>query len=959
MNGKALHERITQLRARDPRVGITLNRERAAVTLLRGDLAPPVKAAELKQSPYDHARRFIRENKMLLGDIDEAKELGNERVVTDRRGKTHVVFYQKHGTARVLGAVVSVHYGPEGSVYLVKSNLAYSIDLPKTPKIPAERAAKIATEHAGKHAVFFEDMKPALVVADAKTLRQEKVGQRYYLCWKLGIVSPPDSRDPDWIYFVDALRGEVLMRYSAVQTGTGTGNYSQGTALESEASGATYRLRDAVTSSSWDETTKPIICTFDDNGSTSRTLTNYSEDGDDNWDDVGPPRPPARVDDQGPEVDLHRFLGYVLDYYYLTHELNSWDHQGADAKVHAHNEYYPNNAYWSSLYQQLYFADGDGDPGDAGATRDFMCPLDVVAHEFTHGVNDGFNIVQIYQGETGALNEALADIFGALIALEHPADAPWPWHHGRQIPLDGSLGRILAHPSLDDGGAVQYDDTSNTTKLNSYPFCPDHYSIRYTGAGDNEGVHINGSIVTHALYLMINGGTHRLSNVTVTGIGVAPVEEMLYEVISTGLLTNTSDFADFRIALIAVCQTLYPENLDHLAAVKTAFHAVGIGPDLYIRDSLADQGEEPGTLSCMSPDIILRRELADAATLALIGDPDNASLGQEIGAGTDDHYVYFRLFNRGSVAGSGTFRLFISPASTFPSPATWHEVGHFDFPDIAAEALWVPTAAAENIMLPGTLINALGVGHYCFIGIIECDADPEPDRMLIDNTSQFHAFIRKSNNYAWRNCNIVEDVLPDASGAFAATAHAFQMNGFDRRYEPRELEIDTRDLPEGTRLVVWIPAIKLGGLKASQARVLPELIRVRKIAGVLEELAVPQTHIRAIPLRQLAKVDDVQEMTPTGKRARELREWRPLRVVPKTVVRLAGLTLGKDETMDVHFAVKFPKNTGTRHVTLAFRERTKDGAIGQMNYVFRIGKAGLRRAALPAKDESKAETKAR
>ena len=54
----------------------------------------------------------------------------------------------------------------------------------------------------------------------------------------------------------------------------------------------------------------------------------------------------------------------------------------------------------------------------------------MAAHEFTHGVNYGFNIVQIYSDETGALNEAIADIFGCFIALTHPLDEPEPWIHG-------------------------------------------------------------------------------------------------------------------------------------------------------------------------------------------------------------------------------------------------------------------------------------------------------------------------------------------------------------------------------------------------------------------------------------------------------------------------------------------------------------------------------------------------
>ena len=47
-----------------------------------------------------------------------------------------------------------------------------------------------------------------------------------------------------------------------------------------------------------------------------------------------------------------------------------------------------------------------------------------------------------------------------------------------------------------------------------------------------------------------------------------------------------------------------------------------------------------------------------------------------------------------------------------------------------------------------------------FIGIIESDADPAPDRLLISDVTEFHNFISKSNNYAWRNCNI-EELLPE------------------------------------------------------------------------------------------------------------------------------------------------------------------------------------------------------
>jgi Zn-dependent metalloprotease len=264
-------------------------------------------------------------------------------------------------------------------------------------------------------------------------------------------------------------------------------------------------------------------------------------------------------------------MGYVLSYYYQTHEHNGWDGKGSDSKCHAHNESRSNDAYWSDLRQQIYFSSGNG------TTHDFICTLAYVGHEFTHGVNYGYNRVQNYNGETGALNEAIADIFGALISLQHRADAPEPYIFGSQCSLSSHGYRNMSDPSRDTAGVVRYDATNDTTKYNSTlrGFCPDHYDIRYTGSDDYNGVHINCTIITHAVYLMMNGGTHRFSNVTVTGIGVEAVQEMLYRVVST-YLRETSNFEDFRTAFILACEELYPE---YLITIKMAFHAVGIGPN--------------------------------------------------------------------------------------------------------------------------------------------------------------------------------------------------------------------------------------------------------------------------------------------------------------------------------------------------------------------------------------------
>jgi hypothetical protein len=370
----------------------------------------------------------------------------------------------------------------------------------------------------------------------------------------------------------------------------------------------------------------------------------------------------------------------------------------------------------------------------------------------------------------------------------------------------------------------------------------------------------------------------------------------------------------------------------------------------------------------MSPDIIVRQQKADAATLTQIQDMTNGSLGENIQFGPNDHYVYFRLKNRGSAAASGTFRLFISPVSTFPAPANWTQVGTYNFPSVAAGASWVPATNNDCIIMPGTMITNLGEGHFCFIGIIENVDDPAPDRMQINTVAEFCDFIQKSNNFAWRNCDIAT-VTPNNLGKYDPIERKFVIRGFDPRKQFRDLEVDTRNLPMGTQLTVWVPATKVLGLKASEARALSGAYAVNKIGDALMELPIdganvlrPATPVlagTASPARAVAQTEPtvaapairaavrrlpvyglVQEipkfMIPKKIAKPQLANWQPLTVEADKVIRLHNLAIKREEQIDVHFVVQFPPNLGWRDVTLAFRERESAGTLGQMNFVFRI-----------------------
>ena len=75
------------------------------------------------------------------------------------------------------------------------------------------------------------------------------------------------------------------------------------------------------------------------------------------------------------------------------------------ATVHYEQDY--DNAFWDGT--QLVFGDGDGKVFDR-----FTKPIDVLGHELSHAVTQ-YTAGLTYQGQSGALNESISDVFGACI----------------------------------------------------------------------------------------------------------------------------------------------------------------------------------------------------------------------------------------------------------------------------------------------------------------------------------------------------------------------------------------------------------------------------------------------------------------------------------------------------------------------------------------------------------------
>ncbi len=180
-------------------------------------------------------------------------------------------------------------------------------------------------------------------------------------------------------------------------------------------------------------------------------------------------------------------LGATFDFYLEACQRNSIDDAGLplDATVHFGKNY--DNAFWNG--SQMVFGDGDGK-----LFNRFTVALDVIGHELTHGVTE-HEAALVYQGQPGALNESMSDVFGSLVkqyALKQDAAAA-DWLIGAGLLAKGVKGVALR--SMKAPGTA-YDDRV----LGKDPQ-PAHMKDFVRTTDDNGGVHINSGIPNHAFYL--------------------------------------------------------------------------------------------------------------------------------------------------------------------------------------------------------------------------------------------------------------------------------------------------------------------------------------------------------------------------------------------------------------------------------------------------------------------------
>jgi Zn-dependent metalloprotease len=466
--------------------------------------------AMVKGAPQEAAIAAMRAlGPLFRSTADDEFELKQEPV-HDELGQTHVRLQQRYHGLRVVGGKVTVHLQGE-RVIGVNGSFIPEIKLDVTPALTAEAALGAARRLLPTEAA--EISKPELVVF----VTEEKTPR---LAWSQELAYEDAGGAPQKDqFFADANSGEPLGQHALLWSAKNRKVYSanNGTSLPG--------------SLLWDE--GDIIWYF-----YSDTLKGAING-----------------------------TGKTYDFYKNVFGRDSYNNAGAAliSTIHYKNNY--NNAFWDKSLKQMVYGDGDG-----VKFKPLSIGLDVTAHELTHGVT-GATADLVYAKESGALNEAVSDIFA--VCTEYYATGVLDWQIGEDVYTPNVAGdalRYMNNPTQDGYSADYYPDRL-------YPG-----SCTPSSGNDYCGVHGNSGIANLAFYLMVVGGTHPQGKTAtvVPAIGMSKARQIWYRAL-TVYMDEDDNFLQARSKTSQAAADLYGGYCgDTSRAVRKAWGAVGVVPSGFV-----------------------------------------------------------------------------------------------------------------------------------------------------------------------------------------------------------------------------------------------------------------------------------------------------------------------------------------------------------------------------------------
>lgn len=473
-------------------------------------------------------REFVDRNPGLYRLRHPETELELRATTEDTRRNVHLRFQQMHMGVPVRGAQLLAHFDDAGKLYAVNGNTVPTPAISATPTVGEHEALATARRRFARGEV------------EQATARLEfrSIGAETHLVHAVTTFVNGVER---WETLVDTHSGAVLRHrrdvYDANISASGVDLQGKSRSFRAWNENGRFHLVDVTlpvaTGSEdplmrWSAYGDTYVVDLLNTEGDQREIVNSSSSNAD-WDATA--------------VSAIAHVQSAYRYFRDVHGRAGIDDRNGNLQVAIHYGENYDNAYWSGKW--LVF-------GDGGKT--FSQPAgcaDVVAHELTHGVIE-HSAGLLYENQSGALNESLADVFAVLA-------------EGR----NWTLGEDCTNRS--PGWLRNLENTSYAARWQPQHM-DDYVELPNTEDGDWGGVHVNSGIPSHAAWLLMDGLSRK-------GIGTSisryAAGKLYYHALTTYLAEN-AQFIDLRRAMLRAAADLYPGDAGIAAAVNAAFDAVGI-----------------------------------------------------------------------------------------------------------------------------------------------------------------------------------------------------------------------------------------------------------------------------------------------------------------------------------------------------------------------------------------------
>jgi Zn-dependent metalloprotease len=521
-------------------------------------------------------------------------------VERDPAGSVHVRLQQRYRGVKVWGGQAITHADARGAQTALTNALAPNLRLEVTPNLTAQEALAVAHGSMAPSGSYARPPTAELVVYPESALRPAFAGStnaedftvervRTHLAYHLHLElqnGAPETRHDDFL--VDAHTGAILKAWSSLLTltagkpviTTGNSQYSGEVKLGSLAMPCGFILSDPTRSNlstrNMDGRTSGVgtlyvspVPYWGDGQNYEAALGSHSENG------------------QTAAVDAHYGLQTAWDFYKNILGRNGIDGKGRTPYNLVHYATGYDNAFWSDLCFCMTYGDGNAFKS--------LTAMDVVGHEISHGLCHATADLG-YLGETGGLNEANSDIFGAMIGFyasgamgkgSHIPEAGGRWSigHDLQTPIFPHPLRYMKKPSLDG-------------------FSPDAWSP----ALDAMDVHFSSGPMNRAFYFLSQGASCNKKEDAyspylpkgMTGIGNDKALRIWWRNLSTHL-TPASRYVDARNGAVRSAQELYGKASPEVTAVRKAFKAINVGQCEPKRHAMATRSQDPVDMDTSEP----------------------------------------------------------------------------------------------------------------------------------------------------------------------------------------------------------------------------------------------------------------------------------------------------------------------------------------------------------------------